>query len=128
MDDEEAIRRLLALTCQLRDDSRYDLWCELFSEDGTFSYLDYLLEGRLTIREHMEEHFFPSVGKHLCLNHVIDVEGDRARAISDFVKLQPAPAGGLYPIATGRYDDRLVREGGRGWRISSRRVEILGAS
>ncbi len=128
MTDEEAIRRVLALTCQLRDDSRYDLWCELFCEDGTFTYLDQRLEGRAAIRAHMEENFFPSVGKHLCLNNVIDVEGDRARAVSDFVKLQPAPAGGLYPIATGRYDDHLIRASGGAWRISSRRVEILRAS
>ncbi len=129
MTDEQQIRRSLALLCQLRDDDHYDRWIELFAEDGKFSYLEYSFTGRADIRAHCEK-YFPAYGKHLCLNSVIEIEGDQARVTSDFVKLHPAekgaPAsGGAFVVAgAGRYNDRFVRNGEK-WLLAERRVVVM---
>jgi hypothetical protein len=122
--DEEAIRRALALLCQLRDQDRYDEWIELFAKDGTFDYGTGVFRGRDAILAHVTEHF-PAYGKHLCVNSVIDVDGDEAGVLSDFVKLHPLGDGstGFEVAAAGRYDDRFVRIDGE-WRLRSRIVRI----
>jgi hypothetical protein len=124
MGDEEAIRRVLALLCQLRDRDRYDEWIALFAPDGTFDYGVGVFAGREAILEHVTEHF-PAYGKHLCVNSVIDIAGDEATVQSDFVKLHPLPDGsGRFEIAAaGGYDDELVRLDGE-WRVRSRVVRI----
>jgi hypothetical protein len=123
--DEDAIRKVLALSCQLRDDDRYPEWIELFTPDATFDYGVGAFTGRDAILAHVTEHF-PAYGKHLCVNSVIDVSGDAASAVSDFAKLHPTGAGdGSFCIAaTGRYHDTFVRTGGR-WSLTARKVVIL---
>jgi hypothetical protein len=123
MSDEEAIRRVLAQMCQFRDSGRYDLWIQLFTPGGSFSYINNDLSGRDAIYAHVTEHF-PPKGKHLCLNHIIDVSGDQATSVSDFVKIEPRNEAGYTVVATGRYEDRFAR-GNDGWKVSRRRVELL---
>ena len=128
MTDEEAIRRLLARFIQLRDDKEFDAWSELFTEDAMFTYGVVSLEGRHAIREHVALLLAGDEGKHLCVNSVIDVDGDRAFVSSDFAKLDPAPGGAGFVIGTaGRYLDRLVRVDGS-WRIARRDVIIQGGT
>ena len=124
MHDEEAIRRLLALLCQLRDQDRYDEWIQLFAPEGTFDYGTGLFIGRDAVLAHVTEHF-PAYGKHLCLNSVIDVNGGEAAVMSDFVKLHPLGDGstGYEVAAAGRYDDRLVKVDGA-WLVQARTVII----
>jgi hypothetical protein len=124
VNDEEAIRRALALLCQLRDQDRYDEWIELFAPDGTFDYGVGVFTGRDAILAHVTEHF-PAYGKHLCLNSVIDIDGDEASVMSDFVKLHPLGDGttGFEVAAAGRYDDRFARDG-KAWRVRARTVLI----
>ena len=124
MTDEEAIRRLLARFIQLPDDKQFDAWSELFSDDAVFAYGAVRLEGRRAIREHVASLLARDEGKHLCLNSVIDVDGDRAFVSSDFVKLDPATGGAGFFIGTGgRYVDQLERVGGS-WYIARRDVII----
>ena len=60
--------------------------------------------------------------KHLLIEPLITFEGDEARVVSFFVRLQEHPDG-PYVYAFGRYRDRMRRcEDGR-WRIVSRRAE-----
>jgi hypothetical protein len=122
--DEEAIRKVLALLCQLRDDDRYDEWIKLFAEDGTFDYGVGVFAGRDAILGHVVEHF-PAYGKHLCLNSVIDVSGDQAAVVSDFAKLHPIESerGSFCIAASGRYNDTFVRAGDR-WLLQARQVVI----
>ncbi len=127
MDDYESIRRALALLCQLRDADRYDEWIELFAPDGTFDYGGPTFVGRDAILEHCST-FFPAHGKHLCTNSVIDIDGDEARVVSDFMKLHPAGANTVgdarhVVAACGRYHDRFERHGGR-WLLAQRHVAI----
>ena len=132
MSDEESIRNLLGRFIQLRDDGKLDEWSTLYSEDARFSYAGHSIKGRAEILRHTRENFYPPFGRHLCVNSVITVDGDRAEAASDFVKIHPlapearAASGASYEVAAaGRYEDRLVREDGT-WRIAERRVEIAG--
>jgi SnoaL-like protein len=126
MTDEEAIRRLLARFIQLRDDKQFDAWSELFAYDAIFTYGTVRLEGRTAIRDHVAVLLGGDEGKHLCLNSVIDVDGDRALVSSDFAKLDPAAGGAGFVIGTaGRYVDELVRVDGS-WCIARRDVVIQG--
>lgn len=125
--DEEAIRRLLARFVQLRDDKRFDAWSDLFTEDAVFTYGSVSLEGRGAIRDHVAALLAADRGKHLCLNSVIDVEGDRANVSSDFVKVDPADGSGFAIRTMGRYVDQLVRDGGA-WCIRRRDVVLHSGS
>ena len=128
MTDEEAIRRLLARFIQLRDDKQFDAWSELFTDDAVFTYGIVRLEGRQAIREHVASLLARDEGKHLCLNSVIDVDGDRAFVSSDFAKLDPAAGEAGFVIGTaGRYVDELVRID-RSWCIARRDVLIKGGT
>lgn len=129
MSDHEAIREVLARFIQLRDDKRFSEWVECFDEDGIFEYGSHHLVGRDAIRENVSALLADDRGKHLCVSSVIEIDGDTAEVVSDFAKLNPVP-GGDAPrfgiVVTGRYEDRFTRRP-QGWRISSRRVRILGA-
>jgi len=129
MTDEESIRQVLARFIQLRDDKRFAEWVELFTEDGTFEYGSNVMRGRTAIRNHVENLLRNDRGKHLCLNSIIDVIGDRATVSSDFVKLDLVvhPGTTWYQARTmGRYKDRFVLQDD-GWKIAARRVDIASA-
>lgn len=128
MSEEEAIRQVLARFIQLRDDKRFSEWVECFHHDGVFEYLANRLVGRAAIAEHVSELLADDRGKHLCVNSLIEVHGDRAQVSSDFVKL--GSGGNTMPVAwnvqvAGRYIDRFERRDGT-WRIAERRVVIEG--
>jgi hypothetical protein len=132
MSDEERIREVLSQFIQLRDDKRFDDWVNLFTEDGTFAYLSNNLVGRVAIKSHVEALLQADKGKHLCVNSIIQIHGDEADAVSDFVKLEPDDAspeaqstGGFHIAATGRYLDRFVRRGSA-WKLAARQVTIAG--
>jgi uncharacterized protein (TIGR02246 family) len=126
--DHEQIQQLLARFIQLRDDKRFDEWAQLFTEDGTFEYPGARVTGRDAIRDNVADLLRSDRGKHLGFNAVIEVNGDTASVVSDVVKLRPAEPGsdGAFVVQTaGRYIDALVRTAD-GWRVASRRTELLG--
>jgi 3-phenylpropionate/cinnamic acid dioxygenase small subunit len=128
MSDEDRIRLVLARFVQLRDDKRFDEWVQCFHDDGVFDYVSHHLVGRDAIRDNVAQLLAADRGKHLCVNSIIEVDGDAAEVSSDFVKLDPLPGTTpqRYEIAvTGRYEDRFERRDGE-WRIASRRVRIVG--
>ncbi|MDQ3146954.1 MAG: nuclear transport factor 2 family protein [Actinomycetota bacterium] len=125
--DEEAIRRTLALYCQLCDDGRFEEWGELYTDDATFTVMGRTHRGRAAVRAFIEKGQPPERrGKHVCANSVIDVDvdGDQATAVTDYVFVAPG-ADGFTVLSAGRYHDRLVRHGD-GWRFAERRIAFLG--
>ena len=60
-------------------------------------------------------------GKHVCINTVIDTEGDEADAWTDFVFIGPDQT----ISRVGRYHDRLVKGRDR-WRFAERRIVFMG--
>jgi 3-phenylpropionate/cinnamic acid dioxygenase small subunit len=124
--DFEGVRRTIAQYCHLVDDARWDEWTQLFTADATFSVLGRTMKGHEELKTFISASLYPGAGKHVTVNTVIDVDGDEARSVSDFVYV--APEGDGFKIMTaGRYTDRLVREGDR-WLFAAREIVLgLGA-
>ena len=121
-DDESAIRRLLADYCHLLDDGRFDEWIVLFDEDVVFTVMGNRLRGRDEVRSFIE----PTQqegdrGRHMLSEPVIDVDGDTARAATDYVFVsRPTTI-----LSTGRYVDVIRRAPDR-WRFTSREIVFSG--
>jgi len=126
MTDEEAIRRTLAEYCQFCDDGRFEDFADLFAENATYHVLDEAHEGRSQIGAFMEKAMPPERrGRHVCSNTVIDVDGDTARAFTDYVFVARVDGSGFAITSVGRYHDRMVKEHDR-WRFAERRIVFLG--
>jgi 3-phenylpropionate/cinnamic acid dioxygenase small subunit len=62
--------------------------------------------------------------KHITTNPTVSVEGDTATATSYFIRVDAASEpGSATVLASGRYQDQLVRDEGR-WRIRSRHCQV----
>jgi 3-phenylpropionate/cinnamic acid dioxygenase small subunit len=64
---------------------------------------------------------------HVLSNTLIDVDGDTARAESDWVMIQREETGKTSIVLAGRYRDELERLD-EGWRLSSRTPVVLARS
>ena len=122
LEDKEAIRELLYRYCYGTDTGDVEGWVGGFTEDcewdgGPFG----ACKGKGEMRA-----FYAQGGdaarsmRHLTLNTIIDVQGDRARAVSYVVVLGVSPEGTSI-FFSGFYDDALVRTGDR-WRIRRRKL------
>lgn len=120
--DHEAIRDLMSQYCHLVDDERFEDFAELFTEDAvvTAKVAGTTYRGPAEIRGFLEGQPAHRRGLHVTVNHRIAVDGDSATATADFFVIARRPEG-LHLFAMGRYDDRLVRGGGR-WRFAERHV------
>lgn len=122
MSDEDAIRRTIAQYCQLCDEGRFDEWADLYVEDATFSVMGRTYIGRADVQAFIEQGQPPERrGKHLCFNSVIDIDGDSARVITDYVFIDKQRV----ITSAGRYHDRLIRQPDR-WRFAERRIVFMG--
>ena len=121
--DHDAIRELLARHAQLTDDGKVDERVALYAEHGAFQMGDKRSEGHEELR-----HAFAASGsgaKHITSNTVIELEGDRATVQTDFVVFKATPEG-ITALATGRYQDQMIRQDGR-WCFAER-VLVLQSS
>ena len=122
MSDEDAIRRTIAQYCQLCDDGRFDEWADLYTDDASVSVMGKTYTGRADVKAFIEKGQAPERrGKHLCFNSIIDIDGDSARAITDYVFIDKQHA----ITSAGRYHDRLIRQPDR-WRFAERRILFMG--
>jgi hypothetical protein len=81
--DELAIRRTLAIYCHRCDDGDFAGLVDQFTPDGSFSYVGEVVSGRERLREWFESRQPPERrGRHLTTNTVVDIDGDRAHALS----------------------------------------------
>jgi hypothetical protein len=124
--DELAVQRLLASYCHRCDDAEFDALVDLFAPDGVFAMGDVSARGRTELLAFFHERQGPPErrGRHLTLNTVVDVAGDRASAVSDFVFLRRVD-GAVVPAIVGRYHDDLVRLDGS-WRFAHREARPMG--
>jgi hypothetical protein len=73
------------------------------------------VRGFAALREYAEAHTRVLRGRHMTLNHLYDVDGDRATGCATTVVSIATPSG--YKImGQGAYHDDLVKFGGK-WRI-----------
>jgi len=61
--------------------------------------------------------------RHLVLNPIIDINGERAQARSTFVVIQNTETIALQPIVAGRYADTFALDD-TGWHFTERRVDV----
>jgi uncharacterized protein (TIGR02246 family) len=129
MHDELAIHRVLARYCHTIDDGAFDAFADLWAVDAEFVLRGTVTRGRDAIRDVIEAMQPPERrGRHLTMNAVIDVDGDAARVVSDFLFFgrDPGAPTDVPPALRyiGRYHDALVRSDG-GWQFRRRAIEFF---
>ena len=128
MHDELAIHRVLSRYCHTIDDGAFDDFAELWADDAEFVLRGTVTRGRAAIRDAIEAMQPPERrGRHLTMNRAIDVDGDAAHAVSDFLffgRDPGAPAEGTADLHyLGRYHDDFVRTDA-GWQFRRRAIEF----
>ena len=122
VDDERAIRRLITRYCHLVDDGAFERLTPLWTDDAELALRGETATGPAAIVTKIAERQTPELrGIHVSANVIIDVEGDTARAVSDFVFMRRE--GGPDPIVKfiGRYIDRFERTPD-GWKFRRREI------
>jgi 3-phenylpropionate/cinnamic acid dioxygenase small subunit len=128
LDDERAIQRLMSRYCHTVDDGAFDEFAQLWADDAEFVLRGETATGPAAIAAVISGRQTPELrGLHVSVNVIIDVDGDSARAVSDFVFMRRE--GGPDPIVRfiGRYADRFVRTP-EGWRFRRREIQFRGSS
>jgi uncharacterized protein (TIGR02246 family) len=126
--DELAIHRVLARYCHTIDDGAFDEFALLWTDDAEFVLRGTVTRGRDAIRNTIEAMQPPERrGRHLTMNPVVDVDGDAAHVVSDFLffgRDPGAPAEGTAALQyLGRYLDDFVRTDA-GWQFGRREIEF----
>jgi uncharacterized protein (TIGR02246 family) len=125
MSAEDAIRNTLAQYALNHDDRNADGYASLFLPDATFAGGGQPYVGRDAIHAFITNHYQSQpaerVTKHLCGNPRIEVEGDSATAVTDFIAYECLGDGPWEVHTIGRYHDRLQRDGDT-WRFAERRI------
>ena len=85
LDDERAIRRLMARYCHTVDDGAWEEVAVLWADDAELALRGETAIGPAAIVKLIASRQTPELrGLHVIANAIIDVEGDTARAVSDF--------------------------------------------
>ena len=123
LEDREEIRLLLLDYGRHLDSRDMKSYAGLFATDGEWVGGFGTVKGRDNIQAFMEKNMGTGPNRagnyHLLSNFVITVQGDTATAWSRWAFIVPEASGGARVAQAGRYDDTLVREGGR-WRFKKR--------
>lgn len=124
MNTLESIRRTLAEFCHFTDAGDFDRWVDLFAPGGSMVLLGETYTGREALRAFIEQDQPPeSRGLHITTDSVVDVDGDRAHVLSNFLFIAATPSGPAI-IAAGQYIDELVRSGER-WLFAEREATLF---
>jgi 3-phenylpropionate/cinnamic acid dioxygenase small subunit len=132
LEDKDAIRELLARYCFLLDGFRLSEFAALFTADGEWISRNGTAAGSEAI-ERLLRGLVPEPApgkrrKHFTTNIVIELSGDGATVVSNFLVVRDGEAGPAITVA-GTYDDTVVRTA-EGWKFKSRRLshDIAGES
>jgi SnoaL-like domain len=115
-----AIQELCARYCHTIDSQDSDGWADCFVEDGAFEFEGWALRGRTKLREYAEVHARHMRYRHMTLNCLYDVSGNRASGRATTVVTLATDAG-FKILGQGGYRDELVKQDGR-WLIDLRRL------
>ena len=124
-DEKEAIREVMASYAYALDACRFSEVAALFTEDGEWTTNYGTARGREAITALLESNV-PKPGegpqrKHYITNSIIRLDGETARATSDYLVVRES-AGGLLPVMGGRYKDSFVKRDGA-WLIARKELE-----
>jgi uncharacterized protein (TIGR02246 family) len=129
VEDELAIQRVIVNYAKYIDARDYDGYVGLFAKDGVWSNPSGTHQGAAAIRKMVEGYMGPAnapnhADYHLVSNIEVDVDGDRATAVSRWTFIERGEFGAPTPTIAGVYRDQLVREDGQ-WKFKRRDVENL---
>ena len=119
---KDAIRETMAKYCHALDACNFSGVAALFAEDGEWG-TDYgNAKGRAEVEAFLAT-VVPTKGngpqrKHYICNTVIELSGDDAYAVSDYLIIREAESG-LIPVMGGTYKDRFKRIDGQ-WLFSKK--------
>ena len=131
LSDYQQIMNLLGTYGQTVDDwpRRPDDYAALFAEDGQFTDngvtvgpRDKILKLMTVAADHTREQPLLAGTRHLHLNPVVDVDGDRGTGSVDLVVLELSADHGWQTRGCGRYADEYVRGIDGAWRFQSRTI------
>jgi 3-phenylpropionate/cinnamic acid dioxygenase small subunit len=122
---ESAIQHTLAAYCQSCDDGRFADFGRCFADDATVTMSGQEIRGRAEIERWITAAMPPKLrGKHVTINTLMNIDGDRATAVSDYLFLAPGENGPTISVA-GRYHDELAPNGEQ-WLFARRAISFLG--
>ena len=122
LEDREEIRQIFSDYAKYLDSHDHAGYASLFASDGVMSAQLGEAVGPAAIEKVLDENLGPQVRSHLpeaihvMTNHQIHVDGDTATANVVWYYLTTDGDGAPVVLQSGRYDDDLVREGGR-WKL-----------
>ena len=126
VEDQLAIRRVVTDYAKFLDAQDFDAYANLFARDGTWQNGPTVRRGADEIKAMLvglfgtpPADFVNSESYHLVSNVEVDVEGDRAKALSRHLLVMRGPDGSPTPELAGFYEDEFVREDGQ-WKILRR--------
>ena len=120
MTDEDAIRNVIARYFHLLDDRAFDEWRRLLTDNASVT-----INGER--RSPPDVQIMGQRGKHIAVNHVIEVDGDAADVVFDYfyiAEIGPPRFERLVVLSFGRYRDRLVRQEDQ-WLLASVAMDVL---
>lgn len=126
MDDRSAVIETVIRYATALDARDFSLLEEVFTADVTCDFGAGPVGGRDAVRGMLEEMLGGGgTSQHLLGNHVVEIEGDEARCVTQvraFSAGAGSAAGQTYELF-GEYRDELVR-GPEGWRIARRKMKV----
>jgi 3-phenylpropionate/cinnamic acid dioxygenase small subunit len=133
LEDEAAIRDRLYSYGTALDYGDRDQFLSCFTPDADY-YVTmrigvagaFEFHGRDQLTGYFDSHTHAPAAwhKHITTNPTITIDGDTAGSTSYFIRVDAgSEAGPATMLASGRYQDQLVRDGGT-WRIRSRHCEV----
>jgi ketosteroid isomerase-like protein len=117
MEDRFEIQGLLARYCHTIDDGDIDALMDLFDESATVTLAGKPYEGQERVRKLLSRIRGAQAVKHYCANINIDVDGDAANVVCDYLVTDVKGQA----LQAGRYQDDLVRVAS-GWHFTHRRI------
>jgi len=119
--DKLAIQELCARYCHTIDAQDSDGWARCFTSDGAFEFDGHVVRGYAALRSYADTHTHVMRARHMTLNHLYEIDGDRASGGATTV-VSIATPGGYKIMGQGKYEDELLKVNGE-WKIRYRRVK-----
>jgi len=120
-EDKDAIRELLHRYCFCMDEGRFMELAALFAQDGEWIAPYRTAKGRADIAAWLQQSVPPQPRRmHYVMNSIIDCNGTRATARSNYLVMVEGAAGPV-PSVCGTYDDVLVKQPD-GWHFLRRQL------
>jgi uncharacterized protein (TIGR02246 family) len=102
-----------------------DDWAECWAEDAQWNVAGYEASGRTAIRDLWVKLMANYAQVSMFVNHgALAIDGDQAESRCYIIEMQKKQDGGEM-LLSGRYDDRLKRDGDGAWRFVSRSYTVL---